>query len=48
MQQLREKAGLLEAAWLCAAAKSRQVWLEGISLVFLTTIFLEMILMVTP
>ncbi len=35
MQQLREKAGLLEAQWLHAAAKSQQAWLEDFSLHFL-------------
>ncbi len=35
MQQLREKAGLLEAPWLRTEAKSQQVWLEDISLPFL-------------
>ncbi len=30
-----KKAGLLEAAWLYAAAKIQQVWLEDISLHFL-------------
>ncbi len=35
MQQLREKAGLLEAAQLRTVAKSQQVWLEDLSLHFL-------------
>ncbi len=35
MQQLREKAGLLEAPWLRAASKSQQVWLDDPSLYFL-------------
>ncbi len=35
MQQLREKAGLLEAPCLRAGTKSQQVWLEDLSLHFL-------------
>ncbi len=35
MQQLRGKAGLLEAPRLRAAAKSQQVWLEDPSLYLL-------------
>ncbi len=54
MQQLREKAGLLEPPLLHAVAKSQHVWLEDLYLPFLeflrcsSRLVLEMSLMVTP
>ncbi len=51
LQQLREKAVLLEAPWLRAAAKSQQTWFDdlilyypGIALVF----FLDRLLAMSP
>ncbi len=55
MQQLREKAVLLEATWLRAVAKTQQAWLDdftlhypGIALVFFTIDFKKWALVVTP